>query len=203
MQGNFLNVRIFLVIVGIADELLHLLAMKLFRPVTLLAGILSRAKILNRSRNGRMVTSFDNRFYLPKPGEFRLHIPLGTGTDMAGNTTNPGMRRTLIGGIFRVHYRVADCSAEKIGLGEMIGLIDNQGKNRQIDHRQNQNEDNSSSVRLLAEVDYHIAHIDVVFKPFLSTEIPGNGNKKQAENRSGRKDQKGHYCSIGIFDQSR
>ena len=48
MKSHLFNIRILLIIVTETHDLFHLLAMKFFRPMTFLTGILGRPQMLNR-----------------------------------------------------------------------------------------------------------------------------------------------------------
>jgi hypothetical protein len=106
MESDLVDLWILLVTVAEMLEYLDLLAVELIRPVAMFAGVTSRTKMLDRSRNRFTVTIGDNSGNLAQTRDLGTDEPLGTRTNMAFNTSYFGVGRTLIGSILRGHYLV-------------------------------------------------------------------------------------------------
>ena len=84
----------------------------------------------------------------------------------------------------------------------MIGLIDHQGENRNVDDGQHQKQDNGPPMHLFAEIDDQKHPAETVPEPAFSPHIKREGNEDQTEHCSCRKDQEGHNGGIVVLDQA-
>ena len=70
-------------------------AKKLLRPMALFASLLGRPQILDRRFNRAMVFIKKDRINLISSREFRAHIPIDPGADMALDASDAGMNRNI------------------------------------------------------------------------------------------------------------
>ena len=120
-------------IAGIVGKHFELGTIEFFRPVALLAGLLRRAQIVDGSGDGARISFEGSGKNLPCSGQLGFHVPRGAGADVALHAGNAGVRRELIGSVFRSHHGVTELTAELDGVSELIGFVTADGAHHDKD----------------------------------------------------------------------
>src|ERR1043166_6977003 len=117
-----LALRVVLIIAVVIDDL-QLRAEKLLGPMTLLASLLGRAQVVNRSRDWPRVLLERHRIQLISAREFRSHVPARTRPHVTSNAADARVCARLVRRELRLHYRVTRLATEVHRFGVLVSAI--------------------------------------------------------------------------------
>ncbi len=120
-------------VVGVAADHAHPVLAELLGPVARLAGLTSRAQVVNRRGDRPRIGLERNRKHLPHARKLALHEPRSAGADVTGHAFHARVGRSLVRREFGLHHGVTGLPAKSDAVHIAHGLVGEQAAQHEVD----------------------------------------------------------------------